>query len=212
MWVYHRKACRCWCCRNTTSGGGCRIHDGAVGWIQSTMLSAARTVVVTGDKPAPMRDATRWMRIFSPTGAGVVAQAGSLQAQSCEIIAAGADRLDQTRNTSGEWTRVKPSDEPGAETRGFDPAAGRSFRQPRNRLRRRKPEGLADWMHAPRGVSATGDGIASPARADFLGDVRMGAQSLHAAHHDLSVRAVFREPCGGRWRARAGDFGRHSSL
>jgi SH3-like domain-containing protein len=91
MWVYHREGLPLLVLSQYDIWRRVRDSDGAVGWIQSTMLSAARTVVVTGDKPAPMRDATRLdAHISAYMAPGVVARVQTCKKQFCEIITAGA--------------------------------------------------------------------------------------------------------------------------
>ena len=57
MWVYHREGLPLLVLSQYDIWRRVRDSEGTIGWVQSTMLSAARSVVVTGEKPAPMRDA-----------------------------------------------------------------------------------------------------------------------------------------------------------
>ena len=91
MWVYHREGLPLLVLSQYDIWRRVRDSEGTVGWVQSTMLSAARSVVVTGEKPAPMRDAKRVdAHISAYMAPGVVARVQTCSKQFCEIITAGA--------------------------------------------------------------------------------------------------------------------------
>jgi SH3-like domain-containing protein len=91
MWVYHRESLPMLVLSQYDIWRRVRDSEGSIGWIQSTMLSAARTIVVTGDKPAPLRDATRRdAHISAYMSPGVVARVQTCTVEFCEIITAGA--------------------------------------------------------------------------------------------------------------------------
>jgi len=90
-WVYHRAGLPVLVVAQYDIWRRVEDSDGAVGWIQSSMLSAARTVVVRADKPAPLRDAKRKdAHISAYMAPGVVARVQSCTADFCTIITAGA--------------------------------------------------------------------------------------------------------------------------
>jgi SH3-like domain-containing protein len=91
IWVYHRESLPLLVLSQYDIWRRVEDSDGTIGWIQSTILSAARTVVVTGKKPAPLRDATRKdAHISAYIAPGVVARVQTCKLHFCEIITAGA--------------------------------------------------------------------------------------------------------------------------
>jgi SH3-like domain-containing protein len=90
-WVYHREGLPMLVVAQYDIWRRVQDSGGAVGWIQSSMLSAARTVVVTGEKPAPLRDATRTdAHISAYMQPGVIARVQACKLRFCEIVTAGA--------------------------------------------------------------------------------------------------------------------------
>ena len=67
-----------------------RDVDGTVGWVSQTMLSDARTVLITGKDKAPLRaSAYPAAPIRAEAEPGVVAKLKACKPQFCEIIAGG---------------------------------------------------------------------------------------------------------------------------
>ncbi|HTO27172.1 MAG TPA: SH3 domain-containing protein [Devosia sp.] len=90
-WVYHREGLPVLILSQFDVWRRVQDSDGAVGWIQSSMLSAARTVVVKGKKPAPLRDAKRKdAHVSAYMAPGVVARVQSCTTEFCTIVTAGA--------------------------------------------------------------------------------------------------------------------------
>ena len=90
-WVYHREGLPMLVIAQYDIWRRVQDPDGAVGWIQSSMLSASRTVVVVGEKNAPLRDAERMdAHVSAYMQPGVIARVQSCQVQFCEIVTAGA--------------------------------------------------------------------------------------------------------------------------
>ncbi len=91
MWVYHREGLPMQVLAQYDIWRRVRDSDGTVGWIQSSMLSAARTIVVAGEKPAPIRDANRInAHVSAYMAPGVVARVQTCAIQFCEVVTAGA--------------------------------------------------------------------------------------------------------------------------
>jgi SH3-like domain-containing protein len=91
IWVYHREGLPMLVLAQYDIWRRVRDSQGTIGWIESTMLSAARTIVVTGDKGAPLRDATRTdAHVSAYMSPGVVARVQTCKLHFCEIVTAGA--------------------------------------------------------------------------------------------------------------------------
>jgi SH3-like domain-containing protein len=90
-WVYHREGLPMLVIAQFDIWRRVQDPDGTVGWIQSSMLSASRTVVVIGNKNAPLRDNARsGSHISVYMQPGVIARLQSCKAEFCEIVTAGA--------------------------------------------------------------------------------------------------------------------------
>jgi SH3-like domain-containing protein len=90
-WVYHREGLPMLVVAQYDIWRRVQDSDGATGWMQSTMLSAQRTVVVTAAKPAPLQDNTRkGAHVSAYMAPGVVARVQTCTRDFCEIITAGA--------------------------------------------------------------------------------------------------------------------------
>jgi len=90
-WVYHREGLPLLVVAQYDIWRRVQDADGAVGWIQSTMLSASRTVVVVGKVDAPVRDATRAdAHISAYMQPGVIARVQACKIDFCEVVTAGA--------------------------------------------------------------------------------------------------------------------------
>lgn len=90
-WVYHREGLPMLVIAQYDIWRRVQDSEGTVGWIESSMLSAARTVVVVGKENAPLRDATRTdAHISAYIQPGVIARVQSCKLHFCEIVTAGA--------------------------------------------------------------------------------------------------------------------------
>ena len=90
-WVYHREGLPMLVVAQYDIWRRVQDSDGATGWMQSTMLSAQRTVVVTSRKPAPLQDSTRrGAHVSAYMAPGVVARVQTCTRDFCEIVTAGA--------------------------------------------------------------------------------------------------------------------------
>lgn len=90
-WIYHREGLPMLVVAQYDIWRRVEGPDGAVGWIQSSMLSAARTVVVTGNSNAPLRDGPRTgSHISAYMQPGVIARVQACKPEFCEIVTAGA--------------------------------------------------------------------------------------------------------------------------
>jgi SH3-like domain-containing protein len=91
IWVYHREGLPMLVTAQYDVWRRVQDSEGTVGWVQSTMLSASRTVVVVGDRPEPLLDATsKSAHISAYMAPGVVARVQTCTAEFCEIVTAGA--------------------------------------------------------------------------------------------------------------------------
>lgn len=90
-WVYHREGLPLLVVAQYDIWRRVQAADGTTGWMQSTMLSAQRTVVVTAPKPAPLQDNTRkGAHVSAYMAPGVVARVQTCTSDFCEIVTAGA--------------------------------------------------------------------------------------------------------------------------
>lgn len=81
-----------------------RIQDwqGSVGWIHASMLSDARTVIVTGKKQAPIREnPDQSSKILALAKPGVIAKLEACRADACEVSASGTDGWIDKKNIWG---------------------------------------------------------------------------------------------------------------
>jgi SH3-like domain-containing protein len=79
-----------------------RDHDGTVGWMHESMLSARRTVLVTSKKPAAIRRSDKpKSKPIAFAQAGVVAKLEACEAQACEISASGTEGWIQKKDIWG---------------------------------------------------------------------------------------------------------------
>jgi SH3-like domain-containing protein len=76
-----------------------RDADGTIGWVSQTMLSDARTVLVTGNGRADVRDGPyAAASVIAKAEPGVVARLRACKPQFCEIVADGLKGwIDRTR-------------------------------------------------------------------------------------------------------------------
>jgi SH3-like domain-containing protein len=90
-WVYHREGLPMLVTAQYDVWRRVEDSQGTVGWIESSMLSSARTVVVTGKKDAPLRDNPRTdSHISAYMQPGVIARVQACKPQFCEVVTAGA--------------------------------------------------------------------------------------------------------------------------
>ncbi len=81
-----------------------RVQDwqGSIGWIHSSMLSDARTVIVTAGKQAPLRETPDpGSKILALAKPGVIAKLEACRASACEISASGTDGWINKKNIWG---------------------------------------------------------------------------------------------------------------
>jgi len=105
LWVYRRKGLPV----KVVAGYDVwrRIEDsqGTVGWIHSSMLSDARTIVVTSAKPAPVReDDGPSSKILALAQPGVIAKLEACSPAECEIATDGIDGWIEKKNIWGVST------------------------------------------------------------------------------------------------------------
>ncbi|HTW33266.1 MAG TPA: SH3 domain-containing protein [Rhizomicrobium sp.] len=88
LWVYHRRGLPVEIVAQYDVCRKVRDADGTTGWVHASMIAERRTVVVTADKPAPVRrsDDPRGA-IIALAGKGVIAKLDACEATACEIEA-----------------------------------------------------------------------------------------------------------------------------
>ena len=76
-----------------------RDVDGTIGWVSQTMISDARTVLITGNGKAPLRaSAYPAAPVRAEAEPGVVAKLKACKPQFCEVTAGGVTGwIDRTR-------------------------------------------------------------------------------------------------------------------
>jgi SH3-like domain-containing protein len=90
LWIYRRKGLPVEVLSKYDVWRRVRMPDGAAGWVHNTMLSDARTVLITAKKPAPLReDAAANSKILALAGPGVIAKLDACQAETCEVTTEG---------------------------------------------------------------------------------------------------------------------------
>lgn len=81
-----------------------RVQDwqGSIGWIHSSMLSDARTVIVMAKKQAPIRENLGpGGKILALAKPGVIAKLEACRATACEVSASGTDGWIDKKNIWG---------------------------------------------------------------------------------------------------------------
>lgn len=102
LWVYRRKGLPVEIVAQYDVWRKVRDADGTAGWVHASMIAERRTVMVTAEKPAPVRrsDDPR-----SPTIAlaakGVVAKLEACEAEACEIEAGDTQGWIEKKNIWG---------------------------------------------------------------------------------------------------------------
>jgi SH3-like domain-containing protein len=102
LWIYHRKELPVEVVQSYDVWRKIRDSDGTMGWVNGTMLSDRRTVVVTAQAPAKIRAAdvpnAKVMALAQP---GVVARLEACEADACEITADGTEGWIQKQDVWG---------------------------------------------------------------------------------------------------------------
>ncbi len=102
LWVYRRKGLPVLVTAQYDVWRRVRDSDGTVGWINDSMLSAARTVVVTARSPAPLRaGAAPNSKTLALAQPGVIAKLEACEPAACEISAGGVDGWIDKKNIWG---------------------------------------------------------------------------------------------------------------
>jgi SH3-like domain-containing protein len=92
LWVYHRKGLPVKITGQFDVWRKVLMPDGTVGWIHVAMLSSDRTVVVTGQRNAPVRTGEAPSSpVLALAQPGVVAKLDHCEGEACEIRADGTD-------------------------------------------------------------------------------------------------------------------------
>ncbi len=91
LWVYRRQNLPLKVIAEYDIWRRVRDYEGTTGWIQGSMLSSARSIIVTAAKPVPLRDNRQPdARITTYVAPGVVAKVQRCMPKFCEIVATGA--------------------------------------------------------------------------------------------------------------------------
>jgi len=92
LWVYRRKDLPVRIIQSYDVWRKIRDNTGTTGWIHTSMLSDRRTVLVTSQKPAKIRDKTGARgKVIALAQPGVVARLEACEAETCEVNASGTD-------------------------------------------------------------------------------------------------------------------------
>lgn len=99
LFVYQRKEYPVAVLASYDSWRRVRDADGTIGWISQTMLSDARTVLVTGKARAPLHSSPdAGAAVVALAEPGVVARLKACKPERCEIVAGGLTGwIDRTR-------------------------------------------------------------------------------------------------------------------
>ena len=107
LWVYRRKGLPVEVVGQFDVWRKVRDSGGTTGWVHSSMISDARTVVVTSKAPAAIRPRDdRHARILALAQPGVVAKLEACSKNACEIAADGTEGWIDKKNIWG----VKPGE------------------------------------------------------------------------------------------------------
>lgn len=102
LWVYRRKGLPVQVLSKYDVWRRVQMPDGATGWLHNTMLSDARTALITARKPAPLReDAAPQSKILALAGPGVIAKLKACQVRTCEVTADGVTGWVDKKNIWG---------------------------------------------------------------------------------------------------------------
>ena len=102
LWIYHRKDLPVEVVTSYDVWRRVRDHDGTVGWINNSMLSARRTVLVTAKRPVAVRAASAPdAKVITLAQPGVVAKLEACEALVCEISASGTEGWIQKKDIWG---------------------------------------------------------------------------------------------------------------
>jgi SH3-like domain-containing protein len=89
-WVYHRRGLPMRVLGHYDVWRHVEAADGTKGWVQGSMLSTARSVVVIGNKNAPVHDQPRSdSHVSVYLAPGVIARPQACKPELCEIVSAG---------------------------------------------------------------------------------------------------------------------------
>jgi SH3-like domain-containing protein len=89
LWIYRRKDLPVQIIQSYDVWRKIRDNTGTTGWVHISMLSDRRTVLVTSQKPAKIRD--RSGAVIALAQPGVVARLEACEAETCEVSASGTD-------------------------------------------------------------------------------------------------------------------------
>ena len=102
LWVYRRKGLPVRVLSKYDVWRRVEMPDGAAGWLHNTMLSDARTALITAKKPAPLREqAAADAKILALAAPGVIAKLEACQVQACEVTADGVTGWVDKKNIWG---------------------------------------------------------------------------------------------------------------
>jgi len=102
LWVYHRKGLPVKIVAQYDVWRRIEDAGGGVGWVHASMLSDARTVIVTTAKPAAIReDDDSSSKILALAQPGVIAKLEACLAMACEIATDGIDGWIDKKNIWG---------------------------------------------------------------------------------------------------------------
>lgn len=92
LWIYRRKDLPVEVLNSYDIWRRVRAPDGTVGWISNVMLSSRRTVVVTSERAAPVRDRNNpGAHVIAFAQHGVVARLETCEPTACKISAGGIE-------------------------------------------------------------------------------------------------------------------------
>jgi SH3-like domain-containing protein len=102
LWVYRRKGLPVRIIAQYDVWRRVQDWQGSIGWIHSSMLSEARTVIVTSKKQAPIRKSDDpSSKILALAAPGVIAKLEACRAKACEVDASGTDGWIDKKNIWG---------------------------------------------------------------------------------------------------------------
>jgi len=102
LWVYRRKGLPVLLSAQFDVWRRVQDSDGAVGWVHSTMISDARTILVTSKAPAALRSAEPPnSKILALAQPGVIAKLEACGPQACQVSSGGVEGWIDKKNIWG---------------------------------------------------------------------------------------------------------------
>ena len=102
LWIYRRKGLPVLLTAQFDVWRRVQDSDGAVGWVHSTMISDARTVLVASKSPAPLRSGEPpKSKILALAQPGVIAKLEACGPQACQVSTGGVEGWIDKKNIWG---------------------------------------------------------------------------------------------------------------